>query len=80
MRVKISIMPRKSILDPQGITVKNTLANLGFQTNNVTIGKLIEITLPTTDTEEAKTQIEKMCDSLLVNKLTEDYTYNIIED
>ena len=46
MKVKIEVMLRDEILDPQGNTIKKSLNNLGFKrVTGVRQGKLIEINL-----------------------------------
>ena len=46
MKVKIEVMLRDEILDPQGNTIKKSLNNLGFKrVTSVRQGKLIEINL-----------------------------------
>jgi len=44
MKIKIEVMLRDAILDPQGNTIKKSLNNLGFKNvKSVRQGKLIEI-------------------------------------
>jgi phosphoribosylformylglycinamidine synthase len=51
MKAKIIITPKKAVLDPQGKTVQNALAHMGYTgVTGVHIGKYIEIDLaPGTD-------------------------------
>ena len=74
MKVKIEVMLRDSILDPQGNTIKKSLNNLGFKNiKNVRQGKLIEINLNSSSSTKEKKNIEKMCEDVLTNSLTEKY-------
>ena len=46
MKIKIEVMLKDAILDPQGNTIKKSLNNLGFKNvKNVRQGKLIEVNL-----------------------------------
>ena len=46
MKIKIEVMLRDAILDPQGNTIKKSLNSLGFKNvKSVRQGKLIEIDL-----------------------------------
>ncbi len=80
MLAKIFIKPKKGILDPQGKAVFGALSRLGFsQIGDVRIGKYIEIRLNVNDKSSAHADVQKMCDTLLVNKLIEDFTFEIVE-
>ena len=77
-KAKVTISLRKTILDPQGKTVENSLHHLGY--NNITatrIGKYIEFMINTTDETQAKQIIEEACSKLLANPVMEDYTYTL---
>jgi phosphoribosylformylglycinamidine synthase PurS subunit len=68
MRARVLVRPKQGILDPQGVAVQRALPALGFEgVANVHIGRLIEL-----DVEDAS-QLEEMCQKLLVNPLIEDY-------
>ena len=79
MKALVYISPKAGILDPQGLTVKNALQNLGFGgVEEVRIGKYIEIKL--NEIEDPGVQVKKMCEELLHNPLVESYRYEIPED
>jgi phosphoribosylformylglycinamidine synthase len=47
MRLKILIRLKSQILEPQGKTIEQSLANLGFKDlTNIRQGKLIELDVP----------------------------------
>ncbi len=78
--VKIQVMLKKSVLDPQGATVEKSLAALGY--NNVEqmrVGKYMEFTLTGVDAQEGEAQVREMCQRLLVNPIIEDYTFELLE-
>jgi phosphoribosylformylglycinamidine synthase PurS subunit len=68
MRARVLIRPKAGILDPQGVAVERALPALGFEgVANVHVGRLIELDV------EDPSQLEAMCQKLLVNPLIEDY-------
>jgi len=76
--VKVSL--KRTVLDPQGKTVKAALESLGFASvHDVRMGKLIEITLDPKDRAKAQAEVEEMCTKLLSNPIIEDYSYTIEE-
>ncbi len=78
--VKISIMLKKTVADPQGLTVKHALGSLGYKdVDNVRIGKLITMSLKADKKDAAEKQLDKMCRKLLANPIIEDYSFDIKE-
>jgi phosphoribosylformylglycinamidine synthase len=68
MRARVLVRPKAGILDPQGVAVERALPALGFQgVANVHVGRLIELDV------EDPSQLQAMCEKLLVNPLIEDY-------
>ena len=78
MKARIIVMPKKTVLDPQGKTVKNALESMGFSSvKDVRVGKFIEVEL-TGDTKAVlKKKIDKACHDLLSNPVIEDYSFEI---
>jgi len=73
VRARVLVRPKQGILDPQGVAVQRALPALGFEgVANVHVGRLIELDV------EDPSQLEAMCQKLLVNPLIEDY--EILED
>ena len=77
--INISIMPKKALLDPQGKAVKNALSSLNLKVEDVRVGKNISIKIEAEKKELAISKIEEVCKKLLVNQITEEYTYSITE-
>jgi phosphoribosylformylglycinamidine synthase len=75
MKAKIIITPKKAVLDPQGKTVQNALAQMGYTgITDVHIGKYIEIDLaPGTDKALAQKTLNEAAHRLLSNPVIEDY-------
>ena len=77
MKAKIIITPKKAVLDPQGKTVQNALAQMGYQgIGAVHVGKYLEIEL-TGEPEAARQQLDEACHKFLSNPVIEDYRLEI---
>lgn len=74
MKAKITITPKKAVLDPQGKAVQNALEHLGYSgVGAVHVGKYLEIELQGTDAEAARKQLDEACHRFLSNPVIEDY-------
>lgn len=81
MIARIVVTPKPVVNDPQGLTVKQGLASLGFrEVEDVRVGKYIEVTLEGTTEHEARQRVEEMCRKLLANHVIEDFRYEIARD
>jgi phosphoribosylformylglycinamidine synthase PurS subunit len=75
------VTPKPVVNDPQGITVKQGLATLGFrEVSDVRVGKYIEVTLDVATEHEARQRVEAMCRQLLANHVIEDFRFDIEAD
>jgi phosphoribosylformylglycinamidine synthase PurS subunit len=78
VKAKIIITPKKAVLDPQGKTVQNALAHMGYNgVGAVHVGKYLEIELTGGDKETARKQIDDACHKFLSNPVIEDYRFEI---
>jgi phosphoribosylformylglycinamidine synthase subunit PurS len=72
MKVHVVVMPKQSVLDPQGVAVRNALKDLGLDSvHTVRVGKLLELEFETPPNEA---KLEQVCRDLLSNPVIEDYT------
>jgi len=74
MIIKVIVTLKKSVLDPQGTVIQQTLDGMGF--NNVTDvrqGKFFEIHIDEKEQKKAEEKVEDMCKKLLANLVIEDY-------
>lgn len=80
MKIRILVSLKKAVLDTQGKAIESSLQkNLGLmQVSNVRQGKVIELEIAETQPAKIKQIIDEMCDKLLVNKIIEDYNYEIL--
>ncbi|HSP10803.1 MAG TPA: phosphoribosylformylglycinamidine synthase subunit PurS [Candidatus Dormibacteraeota bacterium] len=81
MIAKIIVTPKPVVNDPQGITVRQGLASLGFtEISDVRVGKYIELTLEASSEHDARERVEAMCRRLLANHVIEDFRFDIETD
>ena len=79
MKVRVQVMLKAGVLDPQGKAIGNALATLGFNgIGEVRQGKLIELELAETDPARAREQAEAMCKEVLANPVIEDYSIEVV--
>lgn len=81
MRARVTVYPRREILDPQGKAIKGALLGIGFdEVEDVRAGKSFDIVLDADDPEHAGDLLERMCDKLLANTVVEDYEIELLEN
>ncbi len=79
MRAIVNVYLKNGVLDPQGKATHHALESLEFKgIKDVRIGKQIVLELDHSDSEQARKDVEEMCDSLLANTVIEDYTVEIV--
>ncbi len=81
MIARVIVTPKAVVNDPQGLTVKQGLASLGFrEVEDVRVGKYIEVKLEGTSEHEARQRVEEMCRKLLANHVIEDFRFELSRD
>tara|TARA_B100000676_G_C17672687_1_gene627231 strand:+ start:65 stop:313 length:249 start_codon:yes stop_codon:yes gene_type:complete len=76
--VKITIDLKPTVNNPEGLTIKSSLENLGFSNlNSVRVGKNIVIKIDSANKDEVISQVEEMCNKLLSNPIIEQYEFEI---
>lgn len=77
MKAIVTVMPKPSVLDPQGAATAEAMKHLGLEsTGRVRVGKSIEIELTGPTSEEKLHEIAK---DLLSNPVIEDYRLEILK-
>ena len=75
---KIYVTLKPTVNDPQGLTIKGALHNLGFvAVTSVRAGKYMEVRLEGNDQGIAHRQVDEMCKKLLANPVIEIYTFEL---
>lgn len=78
-KVTIYVTLRESVVDPQGIATTEALQKMGYEeVKSVRVGKLIELELDGSE-DTIETRVKEMCNGLLINKVIEDYRFEIGE-
>jgi phosphoribosylformylglycinamidine synthase len=77
MRATVLVRPKPGILDPQGEAVEGSLRQLGFTVEQARIGRLVDLELGDADPDQAKANLERMCEQLLANPLIESYEITV---
>ena len=79
-QAKIHVILKPTVNDPQGLTIKGGLQQLGFQgVESVRSGKYFEISIQAEDESDAKVLVGGMCEKLLANPVIEDYEFTVGE-
>jgi phosphoribosylformylglycinamidine synthase len=74
VKARVTVYPRREILDPQGKAIQGALARLGFpEVAEVRAGKSFEIDLGADDPQQAGERLALMCEKLLANTVVEEY-------
>lgn len=79
MKATVLVRPKPGILDPQGQAVQSSLRHLGFAVTEARVGKLVELEVEIDDADEARSELERMCEQLLANPLIESYEIELAE-
>ena len=77
MKATVLVRPKQGILDPQGQAVETALEHLGFSVSGARVGKVVDLEVDAADADDARGQVEKMCEQLLANPLMESYVVEI---
>ena len=77
---RVTVTPRRGILDPQGKAVQQSLHALGFaEVGEVRVGRYVELRLRDVDRTAAAARVQAMCEQLLANGVIEDFRLEIVE-
>jgi phosphoribosylformylglycinamidine synthase PurS subunit len=71
VKATVIVRPKQGILDPQGEAVRSALEHLGFPVDDARVGRVIDLDF--SGRENARAELERMCQQLLANPLIESY-------
>ena len=77
MKATVVVRPKAGILDPQGQAVESSLRHLGFAVDGARVGRVVDLDVDAADPDDARAQVERMCEQLLANQLIESYEVEI---
>lgn len=77
MKATVIVMPKPTVLDPQGVAVRDALLHQGMSSvKQVRIGKFMEIELG--EGADSEKELRRICSDLLSNPVIEDYRLEVI--
>jgi phosphoribosylformylglycinamidine synthase PurS subunit len=77
VKATVLVRPKAGILDPQGQAVESSLRQLGFPVGEARVGRVIDLEVNAASADEARGEIERMCERLLANPLIESYEIEV---
>jgi phosphoribosylformylglycinamidine synthase PurS subunit len=79
MKLRVDVMLKEGVLDPQGKAIGHALSHLGFTgVGEVRAGKVIELELAESDPAKARETAQKMAQKLLANQVIEDCRVTVL--
>lgn len=80
MKAHVWVLPKRTVLDPQGQTIQHALAGLGYAAvKDVRQGKFFVLNLDGWNRDEAQKQLETISKEVLTNPVIEEYRFEIVE-
>jgi len=77
VKATVLVRPKPGIRDPQGEAVESSLRQLGFAVEGARIGRVVDLELEDGDPDQARAELERMCERLLANPLIESYEITV---
>jgi phosphoribosylformylglycinamidine synthase subunit PurS len=77
VKATVLVRPKQGILDPQGEAVESSLRQLGFPVGDARVGRVIDLEVDAASEDEARAEVERMCERLLANPLIESYEIEV---
>ena len=79
MKVRLIIMLKQGVLDPQGKAINHALHNLSFEeVQDVRVGRVIDLEVTETSSEKVKARATEMAQQLLANGVIEDFQVEVL--
>jgi phosphoribosylformylglycinamidine synthase PurS subunit len=79
VKATVLVRPKPGILDPQGEAVQSSLRHLGFTVEEARVGRVVDLQLEGQSPDEARAELERMCEQLLANPLIESYEISVTD-
>ena len=77
---RVQVQLRPSVLDPAGEATRAAAGRLGVAgLQTLRIGKAVELSLDAESEAQAREQVQLLCDRLLANPVTENWTMSLEE-
>ncbi len=80
MKAHVWVMPKRTVLDPQGQAIQHALSSLGFNSvRDVRQGKFFVLDMDGATREGAEKQVERLAREVLTNPVIEEFRYEIVD-
>jgi len=80
MKAHVWVMPKRTVLDPQGQAIQHALSSLGFNSvRDVRQGKFFVLEMNGATREDAEKQVERLAREVLTNPVIEEFRYEIVD-
>ncbi len=80
MKAHVWVMPKRTVLDPQGQTIYHALASLGYgEVKEVRQGKFFVLDLDGCSRGDAQKQLERIAREVLTNPVIEEYRFELVD-
>lgn len=80
MKAHVWVMPKRTVLDPQGQTIQHALSGLGYgAVKDVRQGKFFVLDFNGWSRDEAQQQLERISKEVLTNPVIEEYRFEIVD-
>ncbi len=80
MKAHVWVMPKKTVLDPQGQAIQHALGSLGHTAvKDVRQGKFFVVELTGLTREQAQAEVERIARNVLTNTVIEEFRFEILE-
>lgn len=81
MKAIVIVTPKKTVLDPQGVAVKNAIHHLGMEcVEQVHVGKYMELEISGSNYDKTLSKLKEISRDLLSNPVIEDFKVELITD
>jgi phosphoribosylformylglycinamidine synthase PurS subunit len=78
IRAKVFVLPKRDVMDPQGLAIKHALETLGFRMiGRVNQGKYFVIEFDSKNKKQVEQHLAQICRDVLSNPVIEDFSYEI---
>jgi len=73
VKIQVIVTPKKSVLDPQGVAVRDAIRHLGFDAvREVRVGKILELEVDE-NAPDLDQKLQEISTDLLSNPVIEDF-------
>ncbi len=80
MKAHVWVMPKRTVLDPQGQAIQHALASLGHSAvKDVRQGKFFVLELNGLGREQAQKEIESIAREVLTNTVIEEFHFELVD-